>query len=191
MKTLNENDVGNTNNSQHDEQQYNMLRLEWCKKHLFGQYNTKLKYGIKDNMFIIHGDVIIPNTCSALPYKIDKVYGNVVTENFLTQCSGNLITLKNFPTAIYGNFNCAFNEQLKSLEYGPEYVGGSYRCNNCGLTDLKGLAKTIEGSLIIYNNNIEDISPLYEHDISGIYDFDFNPCINSSIYKQIMNKRVL
>ena len=163
-------------------------RIQWIKENLYNK--TKgFTVDIVDDKIIIHGDIIIPYTISELPYKIHEVYGNVTIDNVFEPVRyGNLTTLKNFPTIIHGSFKCHANEKLTSLEYGPEIVFGDFICVACKLKDLKHIPKQIGGNLVVYNNEITDMSEVLNSDINGRIDVQFNPCETSKLYKKLLSE---
>ena len=75
-----------------------------------------------------------------LPYKFGKV-------NKLFSLSGckNLISLKNCPNIVTGNFSCSSCSQLDSLEGCPTKVGGDFFCYGCkgsfSKEEIKSLCK--------------------------------------------------
>jgi len=75
-----------------------------------------------------------------------------VTGNF--QCSEtNLISLKNSPKKIKGNFFCGGNKLLTSLDGGPTNVRDNFICvDNVNLTSLHGMPKKVGGNVYCYNN---------------------------------------
>ena len=147
-------------------------RLQWCYNNLL--YDDILKYEITDdNRLIIYGNIFIDDSIEEIPVLIDEVYGDVIFENTKYMRYGNLKNLKNCPKIIHGTFKCNHNNIL-SLKGGPEYVGGNYWCNNCNLKTLDGIAKYIGGSLMIYNNDIADISKLKDITIKGYIDIENN-----------------
>ena len=77
------------------------------------------------------------------------------------------------------SFNCS-NNPIKSLKDGPKEVGGTYWCQCCELTDLNGLAHSIGGSLLAFNNNIADISVINTCNIGKNIDITNNPISHSS-----------
>jgi hypothetical protein len=153
--------------------------INWSKDNLKGRYNTQLNITATNGEIIITGDVIINNAIEELPYKIHKVIGNVVIDNSLVFKKGKFKSLKNMPDIITGNFNCS-NNPIKSLKDGPKEVGGTYWCQCCELTDLNGLAHSIGGSLLAFNNNIADISVINTCNIGKNIDITNNPISHSS-----------
>jgi len=73
--------------------------------------------------------------------------------------SGNLIkSLQGCPETVGGNFNCSSNKNLKSLEFGPKYVGADYLCYECSLESLEGSPEEIKGTFNFSNNWVENLS---------------------------------
>ena len=70
----------------------------------------------------------------------------------------NLTSLKGCPEEIKGDFSCSRNQNLTSLEFGPNIVNGDYRCINCDLTSLKGCPEEINGIFdCSFNKNLTSI----------------------------------
>lgn len=66
--------------------------------------------------------------------------------------TGWLRTLKGCPTRVEGD--CIITEtQIGSFRGGPEYVGGYFNADSCGVTSLDGLPKFIGGNLQISHCN--------------------------------------
>lgn len=66
--------------------------------------------------------------------------------------TGWLRTLKGCPTRVEGD--CIISEpQIGSFRGGPEYVGGYFNADSCGVTSLDGLPKFIGGNLQISHCN--------------------------------------
>lgn len=71
-------------------------------------------------------------------------------------------SLEGAPKEIIGSFNCADND-LSSLEFGPEYVTGYYNAtNNPKLKNLKGCATTIKGAFWCDGSGIKQSDVLDE-----------------------------
>lgn len=135
----------------------NEEKIKWCQENLLGK---DIHVKEIDGKFIINGNVILNDGISALPFKIDEIHGSFVTKNSITKRDGCLETLKNMPDVIFGKFDISMNPKLTTLEGGPKIVHGSYWCDNCNLTNLNGIAKQIDGSLLAFNNNISDATEL-------------------------------
>lgn len=167
-------------------------RVQWCLDNIATIYNSEESICKIDenNKLIIYGDILIPDEYEELPIKIDEVYGNVIVGNTINHVNGYLKSLKNFPTKIHGKFDCRMNPNLKTLENGPEWVGGSYWCNGCSLKNFNGIAKYIGGSLLAFANDIEDLSALRNCNIKHQLTLSSNVAINDPyrIVLQRLNK---
>lgn len=86
-------------------------------------------------------------------YDLEDIEFGVVTGSFLIS-SNNLKTLKGCPEVVGGDFSCARNKRLESLEFGPKEVGGDYHCNSCSLDSLKGSPEEVKGYFDFSNNYI-------------------------------------
>lgn len=159
-------------------------RLQWCENNIISYLNGHPRFEIENNQLVIYGDIVICSDIEELPIKIDKVYGSVYLENSINKCPGSFKSLKNMPDYVEGCFNISLNPELKTLEGGPSYVGGSYWCNGCGLDNLNGVASTIHGGLLAFCNNIEDAPELANVSIDGHICFDNNPIEYMSDYGQ-------
>ena len=144
-----------------------------------------------DDKIIINGDIFISHD-KEIPYKIFEVFGNVIINNIKNAPKfGNLKSFKNFPTKIHGNFICKMNPELESLEDCPEVIDKDFQCVACGLKSLDHMPKYIGGNLLIYNNNIKDLSPVVNSNIYGTIDAQFNPCESTSLYSNLLNENKL
>lgn len=164
-------------------------RVKWIKENL---YNKKGDFNItiENDKVIIHGSLMIPGVYSCLLYKIDEVYGDVIIDNINEPIEeGNIESLKNFPTIIHGNFICKLNKKLKSFKDGPERVEGNFICVGCGIKDISSLPKYIGGNCDIYCNEITDLAPIFNSNIVGLIDVQFNPCESSKEYMKLLKER--
>ena len=89
----------------------------------------------------INGRIVEPN--------MEKWNGNFVCE--CDTIDFTLTTLKGCPQKITGFFDCSYNN-LKSLEYGPEYVGENFKCVSWNLTSLRGAPENIDGDFLCNQN---------------------------------------
>lgn len=88
-----------------------------------------------------------------LPVNFDVIIGSFwCHHNFLT-------TLKGSPKRISESFFCwgQYTKELKTLEDGPEIVGGGYICERVGLTSLKGAPKRIGWSFDCSYNELTSL----------------------------------
>lgn len=167
--------------SKHDE------RVKWYTENIFSLYDSlETKCVLENNKIIVYGDLLIPDIYEEIPYKVDEVYGDVVLVNSSEHKLGKLKSLKNFPTIIHGKFDCRMNPNLKTLEGGPEYVGGSYWCSSCSLTNLNGIAKYIGGSLLAFGNQLANLNALKDVVIKQDITLTENQnMLNDSYYKTL------
>lgn len=63
---------------------------------------------------------------------------------------------------------------LKNLEYSPEYVERSFSCRSCGLESIEGHPKEIGGYLDISGNNIKDLTSFSNINCDDIHIYN-NP----------------
>lgn len=109
--------------------------------------NKDLTVDIKTHLFIQFKNL------EFFPVQFGTIEGAFVCSN------NNLITLKGSPRKVMRNFSCDFN-RLKTLEYGPPYVGGDYICADNRLVTLKGAPKKLDlhfGSFICDNNKLPNL----------------------------------
>ena len=66
-------------------------------------------------------------------------------------------TLEGAPRIVGGTFDCSHNENLVSLEGGPEEVGFGFLCHDCGLTSLKGAPKKVGHSFSCSQNKLTSL----------------------------------
>ncbi len=171
---------------------YSDPRLSAINQILWDGGSKEFEIKIIDDKIIINGDISISHKCGELPYKIYEVYGNVIIDNCKEPpCYGALKSLKNFPTKIHGNFICKMNPNLVSLEGGPEIVDKDFHCVGCGLKSIEHLPKFIGGNLLLYNNDIKDLSPILNSQIYGTIDAQFNPCESTELYAKLLNEHKL
>lgn len=169
----------------------NDSRVKWIYENLYSK-SKQFKVDLMNDKVIIHGDIFVPGMYDKILYKIDEVYGNVIVDNINEPPTfGNIKSLENFPTIIHGNFICKLNPHLISLKGGPEIVDGDFICVGCGLKDLNYMPKIIGGNLVVYNNNISILTPIFESNISGSIDVQFNPCTNDKVYQQLLKTHKL
>ena len=160
-------------------------RVKWIYENLYGQYGKKFEVKLEDGKVVVYGSIMIPHQYDKLEVKIDEVYGNVIIDNYDKFIQGNLTTLENFPDIIHGDFKCKRHPYLTSLKDGPKEIDGDFICAGCGLINAQDIPKYIGRNLYLYNNKIDDISPILESSIKGVIDLDFNPCENTDIYRKI------
>lgn len=162
--------------------------IKWCTENII----TNGVINITDNLEIeIDGNCIIHNILlEELPYKIASVKGDFkIGKDPISTPNINIKTLKNFPNYIEGNFCIAGCKNLKSLNEGPVYVGGIYKCNNCNITSLDGIATTINGYIEVYGNPLTDISALSKVQNYTTIDLPENfGNYNNDIYTELWNK---
>jgi hypothetical protein len=86
---------------------------------------------------------------------------------------------KKFPIKfgkITGDFFCDFNNNLSSLEGGPQSVDGHFRCICCNLTSLKGGPKRVGGNYSCYQNNVLTSLEGAPEEVGG--NFNCHYCMN-------------
>jgi len=80
---------------------------------------------------VVKGDLNLSGLgLTKLPFKIKSVGGNFYC------CNNNMASLQDGPEEVGGDFNC-FESNLLSLEGAPKSVGGSFICSYNNLTSLK------------------------------------------------------
>ena len=101
--------------------------------------------------YVIDGDVdLVMMMLEELPdFSHIEVKGNF-------DCShNNIVSLKNAPEIVEGNFDCHSNHKLINLEGAPKFVGGDFRCfKDKNLTTLKGAPKEVHGSFDCRDNQL-------------------------------------
>ena len=118
-------------------------------------------YTINNDMTVdVDGDVEILNKkFKKIPFKFNEINGNFYIHN-----NSNLISLKNSPKKIVGNFNCMFNK-LNSLKHSPDYVENNFICKFNHLESLEYLPNYIGGTVDATHNNINTLKGLKNHNI--------------------------
>lgn len=164
-------------------------RWKWCTDNISGRYSPEgFRVVIDGDRLVIYGDIIIYDNFEELPYEafIDEVFGDVYISNSISNKRGILKSLKNMPAIIHGSFCCCNNPELTTLEGGPDAVDECYNAHHCGLTNLKGIAKSAD-IIKVYANKLTDIE-----DINGVrfnlIDVEFNDklSLSSSVMKELL-----
>lgn len=166
-------------------------RIQWCQDNLVGDISYEID---NNNRLIAHGNIIFVDALQEMKYKIDELYGNFETENAINRRYGQLKSLKNMPTIIHGKFNVSMNKGLTSLEGGPETVYGTYWCSNCSLKTADHIAKNITGSLLMFNNNIENIDAIADINVDHSIDLTSNPIrrkSNPNIVNSLIEQHII
>jgi len=85
--------------------------------------------------------------------KLPEILKNIDVGGDFHCSETNLISLKNSPKKIKGNFFCGGNKLLTSLDGGPTNVRDNFICvDNVNLTSLHGMPKKVGGNVYCYNN---------------------------------------
>ena len=104
-----------------------------CNLKINEQFIKKFK-NIKLQIQKVTGNVSISQSIHVDNFRMFNF--NIVNGNF--NCiNNNLTSLEGGPQKVGGNFNCS-NNKLTSLEGGPQKVGGDFYCNSNNLTSLEG-----------------------------------------------------
>lgn len=127
--------------------------LDWLESNTI--IRGKYKMNDNDEIDIIGSIRIDDSRISKFPVKFGKISGD-----FDCSYNSSLRTLEYGPSYVGGNFNCSNCQRLESLEYAPYYVGKDFICTYCNsLRSLRGLPKQIEGKTIIENcRNLRDMN---------------------------------
>lgn len=128
--------------------------MSLSKKEIIYILENKLnitEYTIHENLTVdVHQDVYFfkySDIKSFIPFKFGIINGYFDISNM------NLISLKNSPDEIYGDFLCEDN-MLTTLEDGPKIVHGKYFCNSNKLISLFGCPEEAEDSFYCYENQL-------------------------------------
>lgn len=168
--------------------------LEWLKENFSGKFSVEFT---AKNEIIVNGNIRLDNCeMTNLKFPFAVVHGNfhIGGHKFPSEGQMNFFsmnTLANCPRVVDGDFYCAKNPKLKSLVGGPEKVGGIYRCNNCDLENLDGIAKEIGTFIQAYSNHrLKDISALEGVQINKTCDFEFadESLFQTKTYKNLLQK---
>lgn len=111
-----------------------------------------------------HQSVILSNrSITEIPFVFGKI------DSFFSCSMNPLTSLKNGPEEVIGDFYCN-DTGITSLEYGPTIVGGSYSIlSNPKLISIKGISKTIPGTLFCSDNvNLDSLEYFPEY-IGGAF----------------------
>lgn len=85
--------------------------------------------------------------------KLPEILKNIDVGGDFYCSDTNLISLKNSPKKIKGNFFCVSNKLLTSLDGSPTNVRGNFICDdNVNLTSLHGMPKKIGGNVYCMHN---------------------------------------
>jgi len=144
-------------------------RINWYRENI---NSDNITYNIVDNKLVVKGNIVIPETCEQLEYKIDELHGNIMTANSKNRTKGKLKSLTNFPDIVYGYVDISFNNKLTSLDGAPKEIKGYLKCNNCSLASADGISENVGGDVYLYNNPLKDISSLVEMNTNGYIDID-------------------
>lgn len=129
-------------------------------------------YYDNDNNIIIDGDVVIFNfeNYNQFPVKIHKVNGSVQWYGGINKIGepGTLTSLVNFPDIVTGDVQIFKNQNLTTLDGCPKYIGGTFQCDYCNISDISGIAEYIGKDCIMNYNPISDINALHHVKIGGI-----------------------
>lgn len=109
------------------------------------QYTGLSKIDIEEtkNGLIIRDDLMIDGFKSPkLTFPIHTVEGT------FSIIDSNIVTLQNCPVKVGEDYIC-FNNKLKSLEYAPSNIKGSFDCGANPLENINGLPKLIGGNLYL------------------------------------------
>jgi len=120
---------------------------------------------IKRNLILLRKSPIVKN--GRFIVKIKRVEGNF-------NCSGQgLKTLEGGPEYVGGSFWCGSNPSLRSLKHGPKYVGRIYECSYNGLTSLKHLPEELNGDFEAAGNKFTTMKGFPSY-IKGEFDMTGN-----------------
>lgn len=167
--------------------------LEWLKENFTGNFSVEFT---PEYEIIINGNIRLDNyKLTSLKFPFAEINGNFNIGGDVIPSKGNvyrsLNTLENCPRIVRGDFCCNSNQDLKSLKGGPIQVKGMYRCNNCDLENLDGIAKEIGTWVIAFGNNrLKDISALEGVDIKNTCDFEFadESLLQTETYKNLLKR---
>lgn len=146
--------------------------LEWLKDKLINSgYNweqiiSQNKIEIVNGVINFKGNLTL-KYCGDFPDYIK--FGRIDGSFNCSHC--NLTTLRGVPDIIEGSFDCSLNK-LKNLKNGPSIVKGSYYAQNNQLTDIlpaHNLPKKLNVFNVSYNEQLKDISGLYNMNIASLY----------------------
>ena len=105
-----------------------------------------------------------------LPLKFRNVSGNF-------NCSDNqLTTLEGGPESVGGYFYC-HNNQLTTLEGGPESVGGDFSCNSNQLFSLEGGPESVGGNFYCNSNQLTTLEGGPKR-VGGYFNCSYNQLTN-------------
>lgn len=116
--------------------------------------NGKYSYNKKTGLVDVYGRVTIQKTNlkDLSSFSFGRIEGSVYIIS-----NRKITSLKGGPLEVTGDFIVTRCSNLKSLEYGPKIVGGSYYCSNCDITSLKGCPDKIGGYFNASNNPITSL----------------------------------
>lgn len=122
----------------------NMIK-KWMQNNTFG---ASTNWQLNNDMSI---DVFCSISVQApIP---DYIQFNFIKGGFKYGPHINITSLKGCPKRVYGGFDCCGNKNLKSLQYGPTTVTGSYWCSGCDLENFRYAPKHIGRDFTCYGNN--------------------------------------
>jgi hypothetical protein len=151
-------------------------------------YNIE-KYTInEDGTVDVNGDVDLSyKKLTEIPIKFGIVKGDFFIN------SNNLLSLKNSPREVTGDFFCINNENLTSLKGGPKSAK-NYYCYECGLKSLEGAPNEVTGRFnCSYNKNLTSLKDgpkivkIYNCSYCNLTSLEGAPKVTQSFYcsKQI------
>jgi hypothetical protein len=120
---------------------------EWLTKYKI------TKYHINDDLTVdVHGRVYLDDhNIPQLPFQFGKIWG------YFSCTNTNLISLKNFPLYVDGNFFIC-NNNLTSLQYCPRYIGCNIHVYDNKITSIKELFEVHIGGAIFVDRDLEKTS---------------------------------
>jgi len=131
----------------------------------YGIYNYTIN---KDNTIDVDGVVNLSyKELTKLPLKFGKVSGDFYCNN------NNLTTLEGGPQSVGRSFNCR-NNYLNTLEGCPKSVGGSFNCSENELTTLEGGPQSVGENFYLEENELKDLYGFPEFFDNTIYYYN-NP----------------
>lgn len=166
--------------------------LEWLKENFTGNFSVDFT---PENEIIINGNIRLNNhKMTRLKFPFAEINGDFKIGGDLFPGEGlvpyrSLNTLENCPRIVRGDFWCNMNQDLKSLKGGPIKVGRRYRCNNCDLENLDGIAQEIGTWVTAFaNHRLRDISALDNVVIHKTCDFEFadEALFQTETYKKLL-----